>query len=103
MWHNWVRNPETGNRMETDIWVDDKNLGIEYHGEQHYKMIPFFHRSQNDFIKGVKRDNYKIKCFEKHNKNLIIVPYTCKPKDIEAFIRMRLKKMNIDIPAKNYY
>lgn len=28
--------------MRLDIYIEDKNLCIEYNGKQHYEYIPFF-------------------------------------------------------------
>lgn len=50
---------------------------IEYNGKQHYEFIPFFHNSQEDFQKQIRRDNLLRKICSKHpgNLELIEIPY----------------------------
>lgn len=39
-----------------DFLLPDYNLFIEYHGKQHYKRIPHFHRKKSDFQRQLTRD-----------------------------------------------
>ena len=50
---------------------------IEYNGKQHYEFIPFFHNSQEDFQKQIRRDNLLRKICNKHpgKLELIEIPY----------------------------
>ena len=50
---------------------------IEYNGKQHYEFIPFFHNSQEDFQKQIRRDNLLRKICSKHpgKLELIEIPY----------------------------
>jgi hypothetical protein len=96
---DWLRNrsditglPENEKKrnMEIDCYYsDDKyKIGIEYHGEQHYKYIPFFHkRGRIDFTEQVRRDHLKLELCKQHGVSLIIVPYNVPHNKIADFIR----------------
>lgn len=56
---DWLTNPETGRRLEIDLWLPDVNIGIEVQGAQHTRFIPGFHKDNNDFEKQKARDDYK--------------------------------------------
>lgn len=56
---DWLINPETGRRLEIDIWLPDVKIGIEVQGAQHTRFIPGLHRDQSDFEKQKARDDYK--------------------------------------------
>ncbi len=50
--------PEVANRFSYDFYLPEYNLLIEFHGGQHYKYIPFFHRNgEDDFLKQKNRDD----------------------------------------------
>lgn len=55
-----------------DIYFPIKNIGIEYHGRQHFEPIDFF-GGEEGFKKNVERDQRKKKLCEKHSCHLIIV------------------------------
>lgn len=52
--------PELVSNYEYDFYLPDYRILIEFHGEQHYKYIPFFHRYDEDnFLKQKERDILK--------------------------------------------
>lgn len=58
------------------LYFRDIIIWIEYNGDQHYKEIPFFHKSMNDFNNQIKRDNnVRSYCLE-NNIQLLEIPYT---------------------------
>lgn len=56
--------------------VNNKEIWIEYNGEQHYKFVKFFHNSYEDFLKQVRRDNSEKEYCKNHNIILLIISYT---------------------------
>lgn len=61
--------------LEFDIYVKNKDVLIEYNGQQHYEFTPFFHRTKTSFLKQVRRDKKKLKLAKKNGKKLIIFKY----------------------------
>lgn len=81
----WLKNDENNN-LELDIYNEELKLAVEYNGIQHYKYIPYFHRSIEEFEKRKTHDLIKIeKCKEK-GVCLIIIPYTVHNDDICSYI-----------------
>jgi hypothetical protein len=52
---------EKGALLEYDVFIKDKNILIEYNGEQHYKFIKHFHKKQERFEAQQARDVKKKK------------------------------------------
>ena len=50
-------------------------MGIEVHGEQHYKFINFYHYNMQGFIKGQLRDKTKANWCQMNNVKLIVLPH----------------------------
>lgn len=61
--------------LYADFFIPDLNLIIETHGEQHYKYIPFFHKSKAHFLLSVKRDRDKEEWCRINNITLLVLPY----------------------------
>ncbi len=54
------RIPEVANILYYDFYLPDYKLLIEFHGNQHYDYIPFFHRNgEDDFLAQKNRDDIK--------------------------------------------
>src|SRR4030042_1657799 len=63
--HPKLRFTKSGYPMEFDIFIPDKNIAIEYHGEEHFFPINIF-GGEKAFKQRVERDNEKRrKCKEK--------------------------------------
>jgi len=86
---SFLKNPETGKNLEVDCY-HEKYGGLEYNGIQHYRYPNPFHKSEEEFIKYIRKDKYKVAQFERVGKNLIVVPYTVKRDDFADFISSRL-------------
>ena len=107
---NWLK--YNGSNLEIDIYNEEENLGIEYNGIMHYKMMPFFHKTIEDFEKRQEYDRVKYgKCLI-HNTKLIVIPYTVKFENICQYIYNKLTndygyKIDIEIlnsfDIKDYY
>lgn len=49
-------NPAKKSALHIDFFIPNAILGIEVHGEQHFKYIPYFHKSKAGFLKSKARD-----------------------------------------------
>lgn len=65
-----------------DFYLPDKNICIEYNGEQHYREVDFSYynknkeKSKKNFIIQKKRDKIKAKYCKENDIPLLIIPYT---------------------------
>ncbi|MFZ7222727.1 hypothetical protein [Avibacterium avium] len=64
--------PDWLGRQHLDIWFKDWGVGVEYHGEQHFRPIDFFGGAEA-FKKTQKRDELKKRKCKQNNLHLIIV------------------------------
>ena len=88
----WLRSSKSGYNMYCDFYIPKLNLVIEYNGEQHYRFIKKFHRTEKGFFDLVNRDIDKAKLLKLHNINLVIIKYD--EKITLEFIDNILKKYN---------
>lgn len=59
-----------------DYYIPNKNMIIEYNGQQHYKYIQFFHRGgYQAFVNQVNRDNVLREFCEANDIKLLQIPY----------------------------
>jgi hypothetical protein len=70
---SWLRNPETGYSLEYDYYNHCLRLAIEVQGDQHRKYIPHFHKTYDNFIKQLTRDEIKRKSSKLFGVTLIEV------------------------------
>ncbi len=71
----WLLSPDSG-RLELDFFIEELDVAIEVQGAQHYKFMPHFHASYDDFLKRRRDDQFKaevcitlgIQLFEASNK-----------------------------------
>ena len=61
--------------LSYDFYLKDRNLLVEYNGEQHYKFIERFHKNYHGFLIQKHHDWLKRKYALKHNINLLVIPY----------------------------
>lgn len=69
------KKPGRPSLLYADFFIPDLDLMIETHGEQHYKYIPFFHKSKAHFLLSVKRDREKEEWCELNEITLLVLPY----------------------------
>lgn len=64
--------PKWLKRQHVDIWLPEYKVGIEFHGEQHFRPVDFF-GGKEVFKKTIERDKRKIELFSKNSASLVIV------------------------------
>ena len=89
---NEIKNSNTGKKLEIDCYNDKLKIGLEYHGINHYRFIPFFHKTRQAFEESIVRDNYKLEMCKKLGITLIVVPYTTSHDKICSFVNRELDK-----------
>lgn len=77
-------NPRTEKNLRVDCFFEEDNLAVEYHGIQHYKIIPYFHRGQNTLEYQKFKDSIKEQYFAEKGIKYIVIPYWYTEKDIYA-------------------
>jgi hypothetical protein len=91
----FLNNPVTfgNNNLELDCYNEELKIAVEYDGAQHFKYIPYFHKTYEAFLNQRYRDYMKEQMCKENNIRLIRVPYTVKNEQIENFIISKLKDM----------
>ena len=79
---DFLKNPETGRNLELDLFNAKLGIAVEYSGSQHYIFPNNFHKTYEDFINSVRRDQYKVDACDENGVYLITVPYNI-PLNIE--------------------
>jgi len=64
-----------GTSQYLDFFINSIKLGVEVHGQQHYKFNSLFHSTARDFLDQKKRDRDKREWCETNNLTLIELPY----------------------------
>lgn len=79
-----------------DFYLPDHNLLIEFHGGQHFKYIPFFHRNgEDDLLKQQERDGFKKALAKELGYRFLEVNYKqLKVYKKEIFEKLILKMVN---------
>ncbi len=92
----WLRNPTgSGRNLEIDLYNSDLRIGVEYNGVQHYAFPNPYHKTLEEFAAQQLRDLHKRQICKGLGLLLIVVPFTVKRKNIEAFLRAELQQHNI--------
>ena len=61
--------------LRADLFVPNRDLIVEVHGEQHYKFNSFFHKNKMAFYKAKARDSEKREWCELNNIRLVELSY----------------------------
>jgi hypothetical protein len=87
---DFLKNPETKRNLELDCYNDELKIAIEYNGIQHYKWPNFTNQSQEDFVKQIRRDKFKVDMCDANGVYLITVPYNVPDNKIKSYIEYYL-------------
>ena len=90
---DFLKNPNTGYNLELDGYCENLKLAFEYQGVQHYKFIPYWHKTREIFEEQQERDEMKYKMCVKNGITLILIPYkfNCyKPEELKQYISDQL-------------
>jgi hypothetical protein len=77
-----------GEKLYLDIYIPTYNIGIEYHGRQHYEWVPFFHATEADFILAQRRDMRKEELCAEKGISLIAFRYNDSLDEDSVFARV---------------
>lgn len=87
-----TRRPVWLNKLELDGYNEELRLAFEYHGVQHFKYTPFFHRNgEIDLEKQKERDARKEWQCIVNMVSLIAVTYETSLQDIRAEVRKQVE------------
>jgi hypothetical protein len=71
-----LMNTETGKPLELDLYCEELNLAVEFHGIQHFKVIPYYHpRGQIDLDEQRARDIKKLELCELNGIPLAVISW----------------------------
>jgi hypothetical protein len=91
---NFLKNPVLKSQypFELDCYNSELKLAIEYNGVQHYKFVPHFHKTEQNFHAQQYRDYIKNQLCKEYDICLIVVPFTVEINDIENHIKQKLQE-----------
>jgi len=91
---NFLKNPETGRNLELDMYNDSLKIAVEYNAAQHYIFPNSFHKTYEEFINQVRRDQFKVETCDQNGIYLITVPYNVplEYESIKKYIEYHLPK-----------
>lgn len=81
--------------LELDGFCEEKKLAFEYQGEQHYRFVRIWHRTEEGFKNLQQRDQRKYETCVKQGVALILVPYKFDYKN-EPALRTYIKDQLIE-------
>lgn len=87
---DFLRNPETGRKLEIDCYNEDLKIGLEYNGPTHYLWPNYTSQTKVEFIKQIRRDRYKVDACDANGVYLITVPYNVPTNMLKSFIEYYL-------------
>lgn len=95
---DFLKNPETGRNLELDLYNDDLKIAVEYSGKQHFVFPNTFHKTKEEFLNQVRRDQFKVEMCDKNGVYLITVPYNVglEYEKIKAYIEHYLPENRIE-------
>lgn len=82
---DWLRTSK-GRKAELDGFNEDLRLAFEYHGQQHYTHVPFFHTGDKSLAQRVKDDRLKRDACDAHNITLLEINIDMPLEDLQAHL-----------------
>lgn len=67
-----------GRVLRFDFYIEHPELGwvlLEYHGQQHYKFIPYFHKKERKFLYQRQIDTRKCSYALAHDIPMFVIPF----------------------------
>lgn len=65
-------NPAKKSVLYLDFYVPNAKIAVEVHGEQHFKFVPFFHKTKAGWLFAQMRDRQKAEWCELNEIELIV-------------------------------
>ena len=81
-------NPAKKSVLYLDFLIPNVRIGVEVHGQQHFKYTPFFHKSKAGFMKAKARDRDKAEWCRINDIELIVLRFD----DSEEYWRDKLER-----------
>lgn len=72
-------NPSKKAALFLDFFIPNLKIGVEVHGQQHFKYIPFFHKSKAGFMKARARDRDKSEWCDINDITLVVLRFDSSP------------------------
>lgn len=89
----------TGALLSLDAWCPTLRIAAEYQGRQHYSWVPFFHSTEEAFLRAQACDSEKATILEGLGIPLILVPYyQVTIETMDAFLRQEITRLGITAP-----
>lgn len=88
VWPPWLR-LSTGRKLQLDGYNENLRLAFEYQGTQHYRFVPWFHKTPQEFEAQKQRDVEKATLCEAHGVYLLVVPFNKRP--VGGFMEKQLR------------
>ena len=96
----WLRDRQSGNRLELDGYCEALALAFEYDGKQHRERNPSIQPTQADFVDLQRRDREKDSLCEANGVTLIRLNDEQHPKDFEQHILNAVVAANLALDAR---
>jgi len=64
-------NPAKKSVLYLDFYIPNAIIGVEVHGQQHFKYVPYFHKSKAGFLRSKARDKVKAEWCELNGITLV--------------------------------
>ena len=93
--YKFLNQPKEIKRCKYDFYLPELNTIIEFHGQQHYKFILYFHKTNDNYLKSWYRDILKKEFCLNNNINFIEIKYN-------EDIKIKLEIENIIKSTINY-
>jgi len=84
-------------KKQLDGYCKNLQIAFEYQGIQHFQLTPRFHKTEDQFLSQIRRDEEKRGVCQKMGIYLIEVPYTASSsrENLELFIQKQLEEIAV--------
>jgi hypothetical protein len=69
---DFVYEHHVGNGLRLDIFMPKYDIGIEYHGRQHFEFSTHFHGDRAGYLKAIQRDFAKVEACQAQGITLVV-------------------------------